>query len=167
SSDVCSSDLGNTYILMRHGEAESNLTFSINSDPTKSSPLTEKGMKQIEEAGESLKARGIDLIVYSQFERTRESAKIVAKCLGLSDDALIEDARLNELNAGKDLEGKHWDEYENLFSSTEESWNKRIEGVENRRDVYRRAGALLYELEREHQGKTILLLGHISTLNAL
>jgi isoleucyl-tRNA synthetase len=158
---------GNKYFVMRHGEADSNLNFSINSDPSLPNPLTEKGREQSQNAAGNLKDKKVDLIIHSEFERTRDTAKILAGELGLGLEALIEDSRLNELNAGKDLEGKSWDAYEKLFDSQEDSWNKKISGVENRRDVNRRAGELLHELEREYSGKNIILVGHVSTLNAL
>lgn len=158
---------GNKYFLMRHGEADSNLDGSINADPSRKNPLTERGREQVLNTAEDLKKQGIDLIIHSGLERTRDTAKLVGEKLGLSQAAIVEDSRLNELNAGADLEGKKWSDYEALFGSVENEWNKNIDGVENRRDVNRRAGALLYELESKHKGKKILLVGHISTLNAL
>jgi isoleucyl-tRNA synthetase len=158
---------GNTYVLMRHGEAESNLNFTINADPSRKNPLTEKGRAQVRESAAALKDQGIDLIIHSEFERTRDTARIVAEELGLAEDALMCDPRLNELQAGPELEGKNWMDYEKLYPNNEDRWFKHIDGVENRREHNRRLGEFLYEIDRRYAGKTILFVGHVSSLNAL
>jgi isoleucyl-tRNA synthetase len=158
---------GNTYLVLRHGEAESNLDFSINADPSRKNPLTEKGREQAALAAQELKGRGIDLIIHSEFERAHDTARIVAETLGLSADVLREDKRLNELNTGASLEGKTWMDYEALYANNEDRWFKHIDGAENRREHNKRVGGLLYDIEREYAGKTILFVGHVSSLNAL
>ncbi len=158
---------GNTYFMLRHGEAESNREGRINADPTVANPLTEKGKAQAAHAAEELKGKGIELIIHSAFERTRDTAQIVAEALGLPPEAIVEDSRLNELAAGAALEGKSWDDYEALFGTTEERWFKHVDGVENRREHNRRVGAFLYDTDAKYRGKTILIVGHMSSLNSM
>lgn len=158
---------GNTYVMMRHGEAESNQDGSINADPSRRNPLTEQGQDQARVAAADLKKRGIDLIFHSAFERTRDTALAIATELGLPPEAVIKDGRLNEIVPGPKLEGKQWDEYEALFKSAEEKVIKSVEDGENRRDVAHRVGAFLYETEAKYQNKNILIVGHASTMYAL
>jgi isoleucyl-tRNA synthetase len=158
---------GNTYLIMRHAEAESNISGVIDSIPDESNPLTERGKEQCVEAATKLKERKIDLIFHSGMQRTRDTAKIVARELGLSPDAIIEDTRLQELQTGAGLEGKTWDDYEAHFATPEEKFTKVIPGVENRTDVLRRTGAFLYEIDKKYSDKTILIVGHASSTFSL
>ncbi len=158
---------GNTYLIMRHAEAQSNITGLIDSIPDENNPLTEKGKAQCTTAAEQLKGRKIDLIFHSGMQRTRDTALLVAEALGLPAEVVIEDKRLQELQTGVGLEGKTWDDYEAHFETPEEKFTKTIPGIENRTDVLKRAGAFLYELDQKYEGKTVLIVGHASSTFAL
>lgn len=157
----------NRYYLMRHTEAESNLTGEINADPTRANPLTERGVTQAKAAAKALAAEEIDLVVHSGMQRTRETAEIVAQELGLTADAVLADERLMELQTGEALEGQSWSEYAKLFADEQARFTTTVAGVENRVDVQRRAGASLYDWEQRVQGKRILFISHASTSFAL
>lgn len=158
---------GNTYVVMRHAEAESNVTGVIDAIPDEQNPLTQKGKAQCVEAAKKLSSERIDLIIHSGMQRTRDTALLIAKELGLQSEAVREDARLIELQTGIGLEGKTWDDYEAHFASPEEKFTKVIEGVENRTDVIKRVGEFLYELDAKEQNKNILIVGHASSTFAL
>lgn len=158
---------GNTYLLMRHGEAKSNLRVNISTDKNADDPLTEKGEGQVEVAATELKARGVDLIIHSGFMRTKMTAEKVAAALGLNPEQIIEDARLIELQAGADLEGKTWSDYQAEFGGDEESFTNTVAGRESRFDVVKRTAAFLYEIEGKYQGKNILIVAHASSLFGL
>lgn len=158
---------GNTYTIMRHAEAQSNVTGEINSVSHLENPLTEKGQAQCVEVAKKLKGEGVDIIVHSGMQRTRDTARALARELGLRDDQVVEDTRITELQTGDALEGKQWSEYEALYQNHEEKFTKVIPGVENRIDVQRRTGEFLYEMERTYQNKKILIIGHASSLFAL
>ncbi len=159
---------GNRYFVMRHGQSESNLTGTIRTIPTVRDPLTEQGMTEARQAAEGLRGEKIDLIITSPFERTRETAEIVREVLGLAPEALVEDERLREINVGEALQGRKWNEYAALHGSFADEYTTHQEGVvENRRDVQRRAGDILYECEKKYEGKTILFVGHNSSMFAL
>jgi isoleucyl-tRNA synthetase len=153
----------NTYLVMRHAEAMSNVSGTIDAIPDENNPLTEKGRAQCIEAAASLKGRTIDLIFHSGMQRTRDTAQLVAQELGISAEAVIEDTRLQELQTGAGLEGKTWDDYEAYFETPEEKFTKSVPGVENRTDVLKRVGAFLYEIDAKYKGKTILVVGHASS----
>jgi isoleucyl-tRNA synthetase len=152
---------------MRHAEAQSNVTGTIDAIPDENNPLTERGKKQCIEAAASLKEKGIDLIIHSGMQRTRETAALIAAELGLPQEAVIAENRLQELQTGIGLEGKTWDDYEAHFTTPEEKFTKMIPGVENRTDVQKRVGAFLYEVDSKYENKTILIVGHASSTFAL
>ncbi|MEY3784231.1 MAG: hypothetical protein RLZZ230_553, partial [Candidatus Parcubacteria bacterium] len=158
---------GNTYLLMRHGEAESNLKIKISADINGHDPLTERGVEQVAAAAAELQEQGVDMIIHSGFMRTKATAEQVAAALGLTTEQMLTDERLIELQAGLDLEGKTWADYQKEFGGEEESFTNTIAGRESRADVVRRAAATLYELEAKYQGKKILIVAHASSLFGL
>jgi len=158
----------NQYFIMRHGEAESNLDGRISALPDETNKLTEKGQQQVKSAvATELSSQNIDLVIHSGLMRTKQTAEQVVAALGLSTGALVEDARLLELQAGADIEGQSWQAYQDKFADEVSTFEDAVDGTENRRDVIRRVGALLYELEETYHGKNILLVGHASSLFSL
>jgi len=160
---------GNTYTLMRHAEAESNVKGVISASRNTEDVLTAAGLDQAANAASQLKAAGqqIDIIIHSGFTRTQKTAEIMADTLGLPAEAVVMDERISELQAGTELEGKTWNDYANLFANRLDSYSKSISGVENRMDLQRRAGVFLYDLEEKYQGKNILIVAHAGVLFAL
>ncbi len=158
---------GNQYILLRHGEAKSNQDGFINSIEKGDNPLTEKGKLQSREVAEKLRGEKIDIIFHSGMERTRDTALLLAEILGLSQENVVGDSRLTELQTGEALEGKKWEDYESLYATYEEKFTKHIDGVENRFDVQKRVGEFLYEIDKKYQGKNILIVGHAASAFAL
>lgn len=157
---------GNTYLLSRHGESEFNTKGILNGIPGVKNGLTEKGVEQTRAMAEALKKDGVDLIYYSPLERTEETAKQVAAVLGLSEEALIADDRILEMQFGE-FEGKHVDEYHAFFGHGLNRLTKNPEGGENWTDVKRRVGNFLYDLENTHEGKRILIVAHNGTLQMM
>lgn len=158
---------GNTYFVMRHGEAESNLSGSIDAIKDEHNPLTETGRAQVEAQSLKLKDQGIDLIIHSGMQRTRQTAETVAGVLGLEANCVLEDNRITELQTGPSLEGKTWDEYEALYASQRERFTKDVPDVENRFNVATRVGNFLYDIDGKYKNKTILIVGHASSTFAL
>ncbi len=151
---------GNEYFLMRHGEAESNAADVVSTEKEGNNPLTEKGKEQVRLATQSFAGKKIDFIFYSGYVRTKETALMMQEMLGLPSEALIEDARLEEMQIGPDFEGKTWAEYNAQFSTWEERFTKKIGNLENRRDVQKRMGAFLYDIDERHAGKNIIIISH-------
>ncbi len=147
---------GNKYFVMRHGGAESNITGIISSRVENVDHLTEAGKKQVLDSSKELKDKKIDLIIASDFLRTKETAEIVKKELGLSDDCLIFDERLWEINTGR-YEGTKWNEYHHFF-------NEKPEGEETVPDVRKRISGFLYDIESKYQNKNILIVSHESPI---
>ncbi len=157
----------NKYLVMRHAEAESNLSGAINALIGAHNPLTETGRHQSMEIAESLKGAGITKIVHSGLQRGKETAEIIAKELGLSNNTIIADNRLIEIQVGADWEGKTWDDFNANFKDEEEKFTKNLPGVEKRLDLIKRVGEFLYEYNDANQNETTLIVGHGSSIFAL
>jgi isoleucyl-tRNA synthetase len=153
----------NEYVLMRHGESESNINGVISCNKDNVDGLTTLGKTQVEESASSLE--GIDLIIHSGFQRTRETAEITAaKFEGVE---VIEDDRIKELDLSDDYEGKSWDSYSEKFSNWSDRYTKVIKDIENRRDVQKRMGEFIHDLESKYSGKKILIVSHAGPLFGL
>jgi isoleucyl-tRNA synthetase len=150
---------GNRYFVMRHGEVSSNIEGTIDSYSNKENNLTEKGKNQVLHAATELKREKIDLVITSPLPRTRQSAEIVLKELGLSDSSLMTDERLREMEIGE-FDGVSIKEWEEKFSSPKEYFYKKLEGGETFLDIRRRVGDFLFEIERRYTGKNILVVSH-------
>ena len=122
---------GNSYFVMRHGEAENNVQDIL--DPTNEPhySLTKNGQEQVKRAAMTLKTRSITHIYTSPFARTQETAHILATALGIQNDRVIDDARLCEFKEGESYE-----------------------------QTYRRIAEFFYELESTHTKKNILIVTH-------
>ena len=90
--------MNNQYFILRHGQSLKNIENIAVCWPEKIySPLTERGKKQINEVAKKIKKEKIDLIFSSDILRTRQTAEITGKELGLEPKL---DKRLREVNIG-------------------------------------------------------------------
>lgn len=158
---------GNKYFVMRHGEAEQNLKDLVNSDSKNVFHLTEEGKKQVAIAAQDIKNKKIDLIIHSPFERCKETAKIVAEALDLSEKSIVSDERVGELKTGEQFEGKSWNKYVEFFQNLNDRFEKAPEEGETLLEVSRRVGNLIYELEEKYSSKNILIVSHEAPITAL
>lgn len=151
----------NTYHLMRHGEADHNVKKFLSSDNSEKaiSHLTEKGKNDIARNAQELKAQNIDLVFVSPLARTQETSKIVSEILDLSEDKIITDDRLKEIQTGK-INGEPEKKYHNLYNDLMEKFEVRPEGGENLLDIRRRVGKFIYEINEKYQNKNILVITH-------
>lgn len=152
---------GNKYFVVRHGEADNNVKAVVSSDPNNSSHLTEKGREQAGTAGDSLKKENIDIIISSPFVRTKETAEIISKKLGIESSQIKYDERIRELKAGI-FDGKSISEYINYFSYFEERFVKKPPQGENYSDIKKRVTDFIYDTERNYSDKNILIVIHDS-----
>lgn len=150
----------NTFTFMRHGQAESNLRDAISIDPNGPNRLTEQGKEEVRLSAQKLKEKKMDMIVSSDFVRTKETAELLAEELGLSEDEVVFDERLRELNTGNFL-GKTWAEYDSQVGPLRKRFERQPEkGGENYNMVRRRMMALVYELNEKYQNKNFLIVSH-------
>ncbi len=150
---------GNRFLVARHGEAESNLTRTLSSNPKTVNHLTQNGRHQAAEAGKKLATEKVDIIYASPFMRTRETAEIIAETIGYPKDKIVFDERLHEIYVGV-LDGRPDAEYQAFFGSRFEKFSKTPEGGENYTQVKNRITEFLYDIDAKHVGKTVLIVSH-------
>lgn len=159
---------GNTYIAMRHGQAHSNVsnTWDCGRDPE--NHLTEFGKNQVTASAEGLKKyladKKVDLIIASPFLRTIETAQIVAEHLGAE---IIFDNRVEEWNVGTEFDKKSLDYFFDIRNKTQDRYSFEANGGESFAEVVKRVGDFFYEIESKYQNKTIIIIGHGSSIRAM
>ncbi len=154
---------GNTYVMVRHGEAESNVTHTISIQAESNNPVTAKGRDQVASAVAVLKEKNITKILASPMLRTRETAEHIATALNMSSSDIIYDDRLIEWQLGT-LEGKPVSMLKEVCPTYEDRFTRGCGAGETLMEMKRRIGAALYEYEHTYANETILLVGHEYTL---
>lgn len=149
----------NRYIAFRHGKADSNVVNRISSKVDNTDHLTTEGEEEVKLGADKLAKENINLIVTSDFLRTKETSAIVAERLGLSSEQIIEDVRLREIDAGE-LEGQNWNDHEGFFLHDQDKLDDRFPNGESLSMVRKRTTELLLDLENKYSGQTILLVTH-------
>lgn len=150
---------GNKYFVMRHGEAESNANKILSSKTENPHHLTKNGISETKKVAMDLKKEKIDLIISSPFVRTKETAKVVADTIGLSEDNIQYDNRIKEHDYG-DFDLKPISEYYSFYSSLEEAFDKPLPNGENYNDLRKRVGEFIYDIENKFSDKNILIVTH-------
>ncbi len=149
----------NKFLVVRHGEADSNVLGILSSNPKTKHHLTKNGKEHALIAGENLIKEKIDIIYCSPFLRTKETAEIIAEKIGCDKDKIIYDKRLHEIYVGV-LDGKTDSEYQAFFESREAKFTKTPEDGENYTTVKNRMTEFLYEIDSKNEGKNILIVSH-------
>ncbi len=149
----------NNYLVMRHGQSKGNLDSLVSSLPSSGDHLTADGQKQAAATADRLVGEKVDLIIHSGFERTKETAAIVADKLGLSSEQVITDEQFAELNTG-DFAGKTWPEYWQNFADRRARFFETPPGGESIEALSRRVMAGLAAVEEKYAGQNILIITH-------
>lgn len=148
---------GNQYFTMRHGESTKNTLDVVTDDPDAPYPLTEVGKEQSVLTAKELNS--VDVIISSPVLRARETAKIVAKELGIAEADIVFDKRIRETEHG-DYEGKPVSEYFKKYGPGLTKFDVKPEHGESWNDLRARMGGFLYSLEQEYEGKKVLIVSH-------
>jgi len=148
----------NKFILTRHGESEHNIkNFLAEDNVNFPSHLTENGKEGAIKLAKSLKSKKIDIAYVSPLDRTQETMKILNETLGLGSENVITDKRIGEVQTGAN--GLSHDKFTETFGTHEEMYEKNEKG-ESIKDVRKRVGGFLEEVDRKHKGKNILIVSH-------
>jgi len=153
--------LKNKYFLLRHGETihqiEKSDTVYYWPEDNPPAALTEKGRSQIKEKTQYLKDKKIDLIFSSDVLRARQTAKIVAKELGLE---VGQDLRLRDINWGVYQGKSHQEAWGYYQHNMEEKFEKAPPEGESWLEVQKRMVDFIKEIEEKYNQKTILIVSH-------
>ncbi|MEV4341526.1 bifunctional RNase H/acid phosphatase [Streptomyces sp. NPDC049590] len=158
-----------TLVLLRHGETpltpQKRFSGSGGSDPS----LSAAGREQAYRVAEALARRGtVQAVVASPLARTRETAGIVAARLNL--DVAVEDG-LRETDFGA-WEGLTFGEVRERYPDDLNAWLADPEahptgGGESFAETATRIAAARERLVAAHQGRTVLLVTHVTPIKTL
>lgn len=149
-------------ILVRHCQAEGNekrfFQGRINTE------ITEKGRKQIEATVKQLKDEPIDVMYSSPLNRAFQTAKCIADSHNISEDKIILDDDLMEIDAGV-WDGMYIKDIVRLFPEQSDNWDNhperfKPEGSEGMMSVYQRTGRMLRKLIDDNESKCVCVVSH-------
>jgi isoleucyl-tRNA synthetase len=150
----------NHYFMMRHGQAFGN-EFGIIDSGNQKFHLTAEGRREVSAAAQKLKSKKIDIIFASNLERTKESAEILKKTLGVS--TIHYDDRLHEIFLAS-LSGTRLEEYHGTLgkkmTDEERLGTHAVSGAESLKDVRTRAWSFMKDVEKKYAGKNIVIVSH-------
>lgn len=155
----------NTYCLVRHGEAETNVLGIVSSVGGKCEyPLTERGKRAVRATAEFLREEKPDFIVSSPILRARETAEIIRDALGIP---LTIDGRLCEPSFG-DFEETDY----RVFLDFMREHGGRIAGapefgVEGYTDLRERVKSFLEDVSETFSGKKVVIVSHGDSLQEM
>ena len=148
--------LKNHYWFLRHGQTTwHHPDLSYPADNMISVRLSSEGKGQIERAAPVLKQKGIDLIFSSDYLRTKQTAGIVSRALGIKP---VWDRRLRDVRLGRYYGRPQEEYYRDLPLKIR--FQKSPRGGDSWNDLKKRVARFLEETEKKHQRKNILIVGH-------
>lgn len=151
--------------IIRHAEAEGNIFRRAHG--WYNAPLTENGLKQVENLKNRLIGEHIDVIYSSDLRRTMQTAAAPSRACGLE---IIPEKGLRELAMG-DWENLSWGDcyhidYE-LTAHFADNPDWRAPNTESVREMYERTGEALFRILERHEGQTVCLVSHSVAIRAL
>jgi broad specificity phosphatase PhoE len=154
-----------TIFLIRHGETEFNRLGVFRG--RYEVDLNDRGRRQAEDAGSSLKGRGITFILTSPLERARETAAIIAGIIGV--DYKVDEA-FNNIHLGI-WQGVAKDRVKEQYPDLWRKWTTapeelRVPGAETVEEVRKRSFSRLEELTGS-DGASFGIVTHRSVLKGL
>lgn len=154
-----------TFYLVRHGEAENNVGFIMNSLPEiKKYPLTERGREQARRTAQFLATVGADAILSSPIQRAQQTADIIAQATGLSVEF---DERLHETGMGI-FNGKTQQAFLEKYTDPKTRISPDpADGVEGYIDMRGRLKHFLDDMQVRYAGKKVIVVSHGDPLEQL
>jgi probable phosphoglycerate mutase len=147
-----------TFTFVRHGQTDWNFERRIQG--ATDVPLNETGREQAHETGRVLAERRWDGIVASPLSRARETAEIIAACVGLDEVELVD--ALVERSYGE-VEGLNSAEIAERFPDPRAP----VPGREKRSEVVARVLPALEMLADEHPGESLIVVSHGGVIGSL
>ncbi|MBI2626209.1 MAG: class I tRNA ligase family protein, partial [Candidatus Nealsonbacteria bacterium] len=154
----------NKYYIMRHGQNNYQVNNGKHIYPwPEQSPilLSANGKNEAKKAAKELKEKRIDVIYFSDTNRTRQTAEIVNKELGAE---VIADKRLRDMNFGV-YRGEEKEKYFQSFPKNVSSfYGRKPEGGENWGEVRKRMVDFINSIDQKRKNKNILIISHCDPL---
>jgi len=154
----------NKYFIVRHGDSWRQIKDIASAWPeSQPLPLTEKGIKQAKSAAKKLAQQKIDLIISSDILRAKETAKIISAATGAK---IIYDKRLREFSAGV-FNGRKPKEIWDWLAQQPDPLRAAPKKGESLLDLQKRIWQFLGDIEKQYEGKTIVIVSHEMPLTIL
>lgn len=155
-----------SFFIMRHGEAESNISNIFSCQPNDGFSLTKKGKKDVRKNALELKKQNFDLIISSDIDRAKQTAEIISE---ITDVKVVFDKNLREVNMG-DFHGKNMKNMKDF----KDKWNNIADVTFPNGDSWlslKKRMHLFYDnLFSKYYNKNVLIISHgdpIISLEAL
>jgi ribonuclease H / adenosylcobalamin/alpha-ribazole phosphatase len=151
-------------LLVRHGQAYSNLDPKPKLAPAQLDRLTALGQAQVKRTAEALRGRGVTAILTSPAGRARETSEILRTTLGAP--AASVEPRVRPFELGRSPGGKPlgWDEREAEWNAGRDPVP---EGGESLRQLADRVLDLVASFNRTRPGQTVVVVTHGEVIAAL
>jgi isoleucyl-tRNA synthetase len=158
----------NNYFIIRHGQAENNVSELHNHDIHKTAELTQEGIEQVIKSVQNFKEK-IDIMVVSPFTRTKHTAELVCNETGFSPDEIIFDTRIQEWSVSREFHGKQKSEFSQFYNHDYHTESKKHfdDNDESFADVVKRVGDFFTDIEQKYSGKNIFIVAHSGIIRAL
>jgi broad specificity phosphatase PhoE len=97
-------------LIVRHAESEPNVAGVISADPSRRSPLTQRGRHQAEDLGKRLVDQRIDLCVTSELDRAVATADIALGGRDVERQVMgeLNDPKAGAFEGGSAIEHRDW-----------------------------------------------------------
>jgi probable phosphoglycerate mutase len=156
-----------TFILMRHGETEWNLSGRWQGQAA-DTPLTDLGRAQARIVAARLRAYPIRAIYSSDLLRAHETAQIIGQTLGCAPIIAVPALRESDIGAWT---GLTWQEISERFpdevAAMAAGQDVRRGGGESYGELQGRLAAAVDTIAARHAGETVLLVSHGAALRSL
>jgi broad specificity phosphatase PhoE len=152
-----------TFYICRHGETENNRDQKLAG--WLDSPLTERGLENVQATLVKLKGIEFDRIQTSDLGRAVVTAELIAKGLSFSGE-IIHSKALREVNYG-DWGGMSYKEAISQFPRSDKATDFAPPNGESLRDMQTRVVVYLHSLNKSSPEQTILLSAHDGTIKAI
>ncbi len=153
----------NKFHIMRHGQTAYQTVKKNFVYPWKESVnvagITDIGKRTVKKAVPKIKKLSIDLIFASDFRRTRETAEIIARGIGLDKEKLTLTANLRDINLGK-YHGELKKNFYKDFPDFPGDLKEKPEGGESLVEARERIISFVKEIDEQYKGKNILIVSH-------
>lgn len=155
-----------TIYVTRHGQTEWNVQHRMQGH--QDSPLTELGVRQAEWLGRGMKDTVLDVIYASPSPRAMRTAEIIR---GERPLPLQSAEAFMEIGMGiwegcitEELQELHSDQYDYFWHDPAKF---KVKGSETFAEVQARALDKLTEIQKEHEGQTVLIVTHTVVIKLL
>lgn len=150
-------------VLVRHGQALSNLDPAPELPEEQLDHLTDLGRGQARSAAEALRALGVARVLSSPATRARETAQEIATVLGAPKPVVAAAARPLDLGRGPDGAPLDWDA---RIADWEAGRDPVPPGGESLEQLGRRVLGLVQSLAGRDAGRTVVVVAHSEVIAA-